>query len=119
MKINKSTYRSPLDFRILGIRLPLTMDLCEWGHQFYSQESENIVWIKKRNTNSIYKIIKSNLYNKVELIQADKGEDNIIISFIDTRNENETLNTFTRIVVLPYIKTYKIENGFKIKCYFK
>jgi hypothetical protein len=117
MKNNNSTNNKLTDFRILGIRLPLTMDLSKWGNQFYSQDLglETIIWIRKKNSNNIYKINQSQLSNKVNLIQSDKGDDNILISFIDTRKEGDPLNTFIRSVNLPHNKIYNFKDGKKLK----
>jgi hypothetical protein len=106
-----------LKFRILGINLPITMDLSYYGKEFYSQNieggAEKIIWLRKKNTNNIYKISQSGLTNKVNLIQTNNGSDNILISFTDTRNEGDPLNTFTRSVSLPHNLTYNFVDGIK------
>ena len=119
MKNNKNTSYTGLAltyFRILGIRLPLTMDLSVWGNQFYSQVqgNEKILWIRKKNSKNVYKIVQIELSNQVDLIQSAKGSDNILISFTDTRKEGDPLNTFTRSVTLPYNKVYQFIDGKKI-----
>jgi hypothetical protein len=94
-------------FRILKIRIPMTMDLSKWGTQFYSHE--NIIWIKKKNSKYIYKIIQSDLINKVDVVYSNKNQS--VLSFIDTRTNGD--DTFTRS--LPNGKFYYFHEGIKIK----
>lgn len=101
------------DFRISGIRLPTTMELNKWGKHFYT--NKNNIWIKKRNSNYIYKIVESELSNQINLIYSIKNKENLLLSFTDIRNEGDSLNTFTRTFSYPHNTIYFIYEGKKYK----
>lgn len=80
-------------FKLVDYRIPMTMDLKSWG-VFYDNIDENTSIIKKRSTNSIYKITKiDSLTNLIEL----KNNFETLITFKDIRREGDPLNTFTRV----------------------
>jgi DNA polymerase type B, organellar and viral len=75
-----------------GYNLPNTMDFSQWGYINYY--SDQFAYVAKANYKAIYHINIFDNYTKVEL----KLKDKILISFTDTMNDKDNLDSFTRTI---------------------
>jgi hypothetical protein len=98
------------NFKLQSYKLPMTMDLNVWGN-IYSFDDNNIQIIKKKNSNSIFRVVKNNLANNIELKDIN---NKILIKFTDIRNEGDPLNTFVRIYDNNYYYIYRGNRFFKL-----
>jgi hypothetical protein len=108
---NRTDVKENTSFKLFSFRIPMTMDLSKWGKQIYSQD--NFI-IKKKNTNYLYRIIKSDLINKIELIEIKDNIERVILTFTDIRRQEDSLNTFVRLFEHQIYYIYNASRYFKL-----
>jgi hypothetical protein len=92
-----------------GYDLPTTMDFTNWGLTYFNEDYSSAIVLKSKSK-IIYHINLYENYHEVEL----KVNDIIMLKFIDYRDSNCELNSFTRIINKNH--EYIFENGIlKIK----
>jgi hypothetical protein len=98
------------NFKLQSYRIPMTMNLNDWGNVFNFDSNTKI--IRKKFTNSLFKIDPvNNLTNNIEL----KNDDNkTLIIFTDIRKEGDPLSTFIRIYQHHIYYIYNGKRFFKL-----
>jgi hypothetical protein len=94
-KINRKKLTQSSDiqtFNFKGWNLPKTMNYTEWGEII--SESENLILVKKRNSNAIYNITVNEKEILVKLILNNR----ILLEFTDKVINNGNLNSFVRTI---------------------
>lgn len=97
------------NFTLKNYRIPMTMDLSKWGTIL---DFENALIIRKKNTNSLFKVIQASKFENI--IELRDRNNNNILSFTDTRNEGDPINTFVRIFNNNIYFIYKGLSYFKL-----
>jgi hypothetical protein len=89
-------------FNFKGWNLPNTMDYSEWGEII--SESENLILVKKRNSNAIYNITLDSVGKQAPKVRIRvkllllRSPNRILLEFTDEILNNGNLNSFIRTI---------------------